>query len=124
MTDGALHQPHLKKLIVVRARVIIPNFSGYVLYFIQILPIYIIIYYVYIYICAYPHDSRCIPRTLCTVASKAAHLLVLNQQINEFPCFGTNLFKYHVVLPTIFIVDGIPWRMKRLWFRCRQCAGT
>ena len=38
--------------------------------------------YIYIYICiyiyTYPHDSRCIPRTLCTVASKAAHLLVLN----------------------------------------------
>ena len=23
-----------------------------------------------------------------------------------------------------WIVDGIPWRMKRLWFGCRQCAGT
>ena len=25
----------------------------------------------------------------------------LNQQINEFPYFGTNLFKYHLILPTL-----------------------
>ena len=36
VTDGALHQPHLKKLIVVRAWRVIPNFSGYVLYYLHI----------------------------------------------------------------------------------------